>query len=357
MELEVDIIDEKLQGSPIGRGFDGGEDLACVVGEGFGDQAGFFEAIEIGEGLLERVPRGGGPVFEKTFERCSVLLAGTFEGDEDGQGDLAFGEVGAQGFSGGGLGAEQVEAIVVDLVSGAEGHAVAAQGLEDGGGGLAEEGAHFAGQSEELCGFHFDHTEVFCACESHVTAILVLENFATAHSFGGARYGAADLRVRELGSEFERVRKETIADEDGQTCAPIRGEGGAAAADPCAIHDIIMNQCGEVDHFDDRSDGEVILAELACGTAGESEECGADLFTLTCEGVAGVVHQLDLEGGCLILDFFRQLRQERFDGQEQFVPQRNSVDLMRSMGLSPRRVGMCGQHAGKRLRLGLSQVN
>ena len=78
---------------------------------------------------------------------------------EDGEGELALAEVGAEGFAGFLLAAGEVEAIVVNLVGGAEAEAERFHRGDDLRRGLVDEGAQLAGGGEEGGGLHFDDAD------------------------------------------------------------------------------------------------------------------------------------------------------------------------------------------------------
>jgi hypothetical protein len=160
---------------------------------------GWGEDVELESGVFEHVGGGGDGGMEGTLfggfldegedgvvvaleddlaESVALVWGSLFEEIEDGEGEFAFAEVGAEGFAGFGFVAREVEDIVIDLVSGAESEAEDAEGFDDFWGGLIEEGPELAGDGEEGAGFHLDNFVIIGDGESEVEAALGLDDFA-----------------------------------------------------------------------------------------------------------------------------------------------------------------------------------
>lgn len=140
---------------------DGAFDGACVVGDAGEDGGVHGFAFE-----------------EHALEFAALGIAGVLQEVEHGQGEFAFGDIGAEGFADGFFVADEVDAVVVDLVGGAEFEAVLAHGLDGGFWLLVEVGAELGGDGEEGGGFHLDDAEVFRHGEAEVETALSLEDFA-----------------------------------------------------------------------------------------------------------------------------------------------------------------------------------
>lgn len=231
-------------------------------------------------------------------------VGGVLHEIEDGEGEFPFHEIGAEGFAGFFFGAAEVEAVVVDLIGGAEEFAVAAHAVLDGDAGAAEPCGEFGGGREEGGRFHADDAEVFGDGEAEVEAALGLEDFAGADLVGGAGDFAADVGAVEAGGEFEGVGEETIAEEDGESVAPAGGGGGGGAAHFGAVHDVVVDEGGEVDEFEDDAELGVIGVRGAAGTAGEEGEGRADAFTAGAEDGGDVAFYGWVEGARLEPDLF-----------------------------------------------------
>lgn len=313
------------RGAAAGRG-SGGEDLGDMAGDGGGEGVegiagrGGGKGVEAADGGAEFVLDGahsagegaggveiggelealvGVAVEEGGVNAFAVLFGGVAAVDQDGKGEFAFGGVGAEGFAGVLGGADEVEAIVVNLVSHAQPGAVFAEG-GDGVGGLAGEvTAELGGDAEERGGFHADDAEVFLDGEGEVELAAGLEDFTLAHFVRGAGDGAGDIVGVESGAKFEGVGEEAVAEEDGEFRAPFCGGGGGAAAEVGAVHDIVVDKGGEVDELDDGGEADVVFGDTAGGGAGEEGEGGADAFAAGLAGVGNVRDDGGVEGGGL----------------------------------------------------------
>ena len=96
---------------------------------------------------------------------------------------------------------------------------------------------------------------------------------------------------------------EEIAEEDGGLVAVEMVDGGALAADFGAVEDIIMDEGGHMDHFDDGGEDDMIVGEgvmgVAGGQAGEEHEGGAEHFAAELGDVANEVVDVGEVGGQL----------------------------------------------------------
>lgn len=89
------------------------------------------------------------PVMQ-AFERCAIGGRGALVRQQEGQGDLAGGEIGSQCFPRRFLIAKHVQAIVEHLVGRSEGDAKLAESLAFDLRRAGQQGTQFAGQGEEL---------------------------------------------------------------------------------------------------------------------------------------------------------------------------------------------------------------
>ena len=171
-------IDEGIEGIAV---WGWGEDVELESGvfeHGGGGGDGGVEGPLFG-GFLDEGEDGGVVALEDDLaERVALVWGSLFEEIEDGEGEFAFAEVGAEGFAGFGFVAREVEDIVINLVSGAEAEAEDAEGFDDFWGGLIEEGTELAGDGEEGAGFHLDDFVIIGDGESEVEAALGLDDFA-----------------------------------------------------------------------------------------------------------------------------------------------------------------------------------
>ena len=102
-----------------------------------------------------------GLAFEQHAVELLLLRIGSaFEEIEDGQRELATGEIGAQCFTDGFFITHDVEAVVVNLVGGAELEAVVTQCRLHGVGLMVESRTQFASGGKKRGGLHLDHLEI-----------------------------------------------------------------------------------------------------------------------------------------------------------------------------------------------------
>ncbi len=122
-----------------------------------------------------------------------------------------------------------------------------------------------------------------------------LQDFAAANVVGRLGDLARDRGIGESAAELERVAEEAIAKEHRQFRAPFRDSGRLAAPFAGAVHDVVMNQRGEMDEF--HHDGEVDMgrSRLACRLRGEQNKRGADALAAAFERVADVTRNAGIE--------------------------------------------------------------
>ncbi|MFM1942779.1 MAG: hypothetical protein RI897_1761 [Verrucomicrobiota bacterium] len=107
--------------------------------------------------------------------------------------------------------------------------------------------------------------------------------------------------------------------------APVGGEGGAGAAEGGFVHDIVMDEGRQMDHFDDDCGGDGGLAGFLEDGGAEAEECGAELFALAGEGVVGVGGDFGVEGVDLGDELFSDEVKEMPYGLHHVSPDRIGV--------------------------------
>ncbi|MFM1942780.1 MAG: hypothetical protein RI897_1762 [Verrucomicrobiota bacterium] len=179
---EVGEVIEGVEAGAVGEVLYGGTGGMEELMDGL---LGFGEGVCISEDLEEFFEVVWFPIVDEVESAVLLSGGGPFEGDEEREGDFSAGEVTAYGFSGGGFGGEEVEAIVVDLVGDSEVESEVFEGLGLGGGGAAQGGAEFAGQGEQFGGFHGEDAEVILAGGGFLGAAESLEDFAGADGFCG----------------------------------------------------------------------------------------------------------------------------------------------------------------------------
>jgi hypothetical protein len=275
---------EGLAGGGFGEDAKGGDGF---FDEGFGFGAGVGDGFAGGEELADALDAVVFLGFEEADEEVAVLGSGVFQEVDHGEGEFAFFDIGAEGFADGFLLAADVEDVVDDLEGEAELFAVESEGVELGlllGGKHSAEAAAGFGEGG---GFAVDDEVVGFFVEGPVAAVEVLGELAFANNIRGVGDEAAGelaLIGLEAGAEVVGVGDEVIAEEDGGFVAVEIVDGGAAAADFGAVEDVVMDEGGHVDHFDDGGEGDVGVGEglfvggVSRGEAGEEDEHGAEHF-------------------------------------------------------------------------------
>ena len=129
-----------------------------------------------------------------------------------------------------------------------------------------------------------------------VEAALGLDDLAGADIGGGAGDAAGDFAIGETGRELEGVGEEAIAQEDGDGVAPLGVGGGLGAAFFRAIHDVVMDEGGGVDEFEDDGEVQVAGVDIAGGAARQEGEGGAEPLAAALAGVGDVGLDRGIEG-------------------------------------------------------------
>ena len=297
-------------GGEVGEGGFRGLDVVAGDGFGVGEAVGLAQqrgdlAVTPGVGgasctcqsragstLRQPLPgREGGCVRLPQQGRQARTLAGgrRAQGVDHGERQLALVDVAAKGFADFGLLAGEVEEVVDDLEGEAEGVAEVAEAADGGfiGGGVL--GAEVAAGFDEGRGLAGDDVHVLALGEGEVAAAGDLHHLAFAHGDGGLADDAGGVLRLEAAAEVEGVAVEEIAHEDGVLVAPEAVDGGGAAADVGLVEDVVVDERGEVDELDDRSQHGVLGAHAAGGLGGEKQEGGAEHFAVELADVAAQV--------------------------------------------------------------------
>ena len=102
--------------------------------------------------------------------------------------------------------------------------------------------------------------------------------------------------VGKLAANSSAWAKRQSPNKHGNFVSPIGGQGQPAAAQLRLIDDVVMDEGGQMDHFDDHGDRQMRFIEHSGSFAAERDEDGAKAFALGREGVSG-------KGGDLRLEF------------------------------------------------------
>ena len=124
-----------------------------------------------------------------------------------------------------------------------------------------------------------DDAEISLLIEIEVVSVVDLQQLAGADFVCRAADDSGGELGIEAGAEVEAVADEVIAQEDGGFVAAKMVDGRAFSAELGFVEDVIVDEGGHVDHFDDGGQDDVGVGELAAGFAGEKKQKGAEHFS------------------------------------------------------------------------------
>ncbi len=125
-----------------------------------------------------------------------------------------------------------------------------------------------------------------------------LQQFAFDHLLGERDEQVEDAEVAFFEGALEGLHVEPVAGEDALGVAPGGVRGGAAAAGAGLVDDVVVDEGGGVEHFDDGAEADAGVGVAAAGLGGEQEEQGADAFAAAGHEVVGDVgDDFDVGGG------------------------------------------------------------
>jgi hypothetical protein len=124
---------------------------------------------------------------------------------------------------------------------------------------------------------------------------LGLQDFAGANGVGGQGNGSANFRGWKSGGEFQGVGKKTVAEQHRDFIPPVFGQGGATPADRRLIHHVVVNQSGQMDHFNDHRQGDVIVLNATRGVTAQCHQHRPKLFALPAQGIFSIRDNFPVE--------------------------------------------------------------
>ena len=278
---------------------EGSVDGAFVVGDTHQDRE--VERFLIDDPLQELFP---------------LRVAGVLEEIEDGEGELPFLEVRAEGFAKLFLSADEVEAVVINLVGCAELHAELAQSGPEFVAHARNVARQIGGRGKERPGFHLDDAEVVGLGESEVEASLSLDDLALANSAG--RFGdfAREGEVIELRGKHQGMREEGVAQQDSHAYAPLGVGSGHLTTGGSAVDDVVMDQGGHVDELQNRAEHQVVGLYSTGGTTDEGGQSGADSLSGRVADIRNIGLHTGVEGPDLITESRLDLPEFALDSQK-----------------------------------------
>ena len=144
-----------------------------------------------------------------------------------------------------------IEHVVDQLKGRAQMHAVRRHGRLDCRRLVADDGAELGRGLEQLGGLAVDHPHVALLGDFRVMAVEQLQHFALGDGVGGFRQDLHDPHAAHFDHHFEGARIQEIADQHAGLVAPDDVGGRLAAAHLGGVHDVVVQQGGGVDEFDD----------------------------------------------------------------------------------------------------------
>jgi len=292
----LEAMGHGFEGCAVAGGGKDGEAAKGLVEEFLGlASGGAMTAVR--DDFCDDLAFAGGVFAEKKLGQFFQIIAlELLEEMEGREGEFALGEIGAKGFAAAVFLAEKIDAIIIDLVGEAHVAAIGAKGFDGGFGGVINESGSLGGDAEECGGLHLDDLHVFGDGEFQVEASLCLEDFSGAKFLCGVGDFSAEVGLRQAGAELQRVCEKGIPEKNGEFVTPLGVQGQAGAAEEGAIEDVVVDEGGEVDEFDD--DGEVVVGFLSTtgGFGGEEAEGGTEALALALDGVGYVPTDAGVKG-------------------------------------------------------------
>ena len=141
--------------------------------------------------------------------------------------------------------------------------------------------------------------------------------------------------------------KQAITEQDGNLIPPICRQRGTAATDPCFIHDIVMNQGGQVNHLDDDRHHHMRIPHLARGSSAQRDQSGAQLFALICQRILGIDRNIPLELVDLVAQALNDSFEKRLSRGDDALPRQIDIQSGRYWNGCFIGAGLGYQHAGQ----------
>ena len=125
-----------------------------------------------------------------------------------------------------------------------------------------------------------------------IPALLRLQDFAGTNGVRRQRDRAANFGGRKIRSQLQGLREQAVAKEHGDFIAPFRRDCRTAAPDQRLIHHVIVNQRGEVHHFDDDRRRDMRFPGLAETARRQRDEGGPQVLAAVVQRMLGVGNDL-----------------------------------------------------------------
>ena len=140
-------------------------------------------------------------------------------------------------------------------------------------------------------------------------AMLRLQDFAGTNRVRRHGHRAADFRCRKTGRQLQRLRKQAVAKQHRDFVPPIRRQGELTTADFGLVHHVVMDQRGQMDHFNDDRRVDMCVTGFADGIGRQGDQGRAQMFAAAIEGILRVGNDLRVK----IVDLLDQSLRDRLE--------------------------------------------
>jgi hypothetical protein len=214
------------------------------------------------------------------------ILRAIAQRENERKGDFAFLQIAQDGlaefFGGGG----EIEEVVNELEGEAGLMAVFGEGAADRIVAICEDGAKFGATAKKAGGFAIGKVGGFRLGEINAIEMGELEKLAFHHVLREVDENIENGEVAFLQSDFEGLHVEPIAGEDAHVIAPAGVGRGAATARVGAIDNVVMDERGAVNHFDDSAERNGGGALISAGASSKQKKRRTEAFAATFAEIA-----------------------------------------------------------------------
>ena len=224
-----------------------------------------------------------------------LVVGAVFAQMQEGQRHLSLSQVLAERFSEHLPRRGVIERVVRHLERHADRLAEREQGIALRGIGVRRHRAHPAGRRDQRPGLVLDDFQIFPLGDRRVVLVGQLHQLALGHLPAGFRETFIHVLVAEPHDAADRLAIEVVAGENRHLVAPQPVGGLASAAQIGMIHDVVVQQRGRMDVFDQAGQQDVVPAGVPGRAGAQDQEEGANPLPAAAEDVgAHGVDQRDL---------------------------------------------------------------
>ena len=283
-------------------------------------------------------------MLNQLFQRQPIRRRRAFPREQHRPRQFSLRQIRAERFTGTDFRAEQIHAVVVNLIRRAHRRAEFLQRRALRGLRAAQKRRQIAREREQLARLHADDAEIIFLRRRKIPPLLRLQNFTGTHRVRRQRHRAANFRRRIARRQLQRLRKQAVAEQHRDFIAPFRRHRWAAAPDFRLIHHVVVDERGEVNHLDDDRRRDVGFIGFAEATGGQRHQRRAQMFAAVVQRVLGVRHDLRIKLPRLPDELGRHGMQKRLHRFHDFFPGTGGVGSKFGMGVA--HVGFSSQHRG-----------